>query len=101
VDLGDLGTGEDWIWVDGRTEEAYQTAHYPGAFFISLDDWEESSFALLETWEPGQRVVVYCDDIGCGVSQDIALQLREELGSEEVYWLEDGWEGMQKAGWVE
>lgn len=86
------------IWVDAREEEDFRTGHYPDAIHLHDGNWDIALGPLLSQWEPGQPIIVYCDGRGCAASRLIATQLREELGMEEVYWLREGWEGLQRAG---
>jgi rhodanese-related sulfurtransferase len=80
------------LWVDGRPAAAYEAGHFPGAVHLTLDDWDAGLGPLLEQWEPGVAMVVYCDGGGCESSRTIASRLREELGEEAVFWLVGGWE---------
>lgn len=89
---------EGAIWVDARSPEAFTAGHYPGALPFNPGDWDEGLGALLERWNPGQTVIVYCDGAGCASSRELARRFREEVGMEPVYWLIDGWEALQRAG---
>lgn len=82
------------LWVDARSQEAYDQSHYPGAVFLNEDNWDTQLGVLLGAWEPGQAVIVYCDGDGCASSRKLAERLRTELGLEPVYWLVDGWEAI-------
>ena len=84
------------LWVDGRSETAYQQAHFPGAIHLSLDDWDNGLTRLLESWDGGMQIVVYCDGNGCESSRAIAQRLRDELGEGAAYWLVDGWAVLEK-----
>mgnify|MGYP006281656425 CR=1 FL=1 len=53
---------------------------------------------LMESWDPGVTVIVYCSTTGCASSRIIAERLREEYGLPEVYWLRGGWEALREAG---
>lgn len=80
------------LWVDGRSAEAFAEAQVPGAVHLTLDDWDAGLGDLLERWEPGASVIIYCDGGGCESSRTMASRLREELGEETIFWLVGGWE---------
>jgi rhodanese-related sulfurtransferase len=86
------------LWVDARAQSAYEGSHFPGAKFLSLDDWDAGLSTLLIDWDPGVPIVVYCDGNGCDSSRTVAERLRQELESEEVYWLVGGWEKLSLEG---
>jgi rhodanese-related sulfurtransferase len=89
------------IWVDGRSESAYEGGHYPGAVHMEEGNWLDGVGELLERWDPGVVIVVYCDGSGCAASRQLSEQIRSELGLEPAYWLRGGWEafkGMEGGG---
>ena len=88
---------EDAVWIDARSEAAYQRGHIPGA--VSLDEarWEESLPALVAAWRPGVRLVVYCDGADCGTSRSVARRLKREFGWQEIYVLKGGWRAFKEA----
>lgn len=98
IGLAEVRAFPEVLWVDGRERGAYERGHHAGA--IHLDpggaDYGEGLMALLSRWDPSVPVVVYCDDKGCGASRELAEKLRGELGVDSIYWLEGGWESMQK-----
>jgi rhodanese-related sulfurtransferase len=79
------------LWVDGRSEDDYTEGHYPGAIHLSLDDWDTGFSQILQDWEPGMVLVVYCDGEGCESSREMARKLRQDFGDEEIFWLVGGW----------
>jgi len=89
------GTVREWpglkLLVDARSEEAFQRQHISGAFPLSEARWEERLPAFIKAWQPGARVVVYCDNTGCQASQAVARRLRRELGINDVFVLKGGW----------
>lgn len=84
------------LWVDARSLEAYQRGHIPGAVWLSQDDWESGVEAFLSAWEPGQAVVVYCDE-RCNESAAVAEILEKDYGIESVYVLRGGMAAWQQA----
>lgn len=95
VTLSSVHTRGPALWVDARDVSAYRESHYPEAVHLTEGNWDQGIGQLLERWEPGLPIVVYCDGEGCAASRNLARRLREDLGITEVYWLEDGWEAMK------
>lgn len=90
-----LGDAEDILWVDARSREHFTAGTLDEAVHLNLDNWDSGLNRLLERWEPDKRIVVFCDARDCGTSRVVGERLRTELGLDEVYWLEGGWEEMQ------
>ncbi|MEO0795783.1 MAG: rhodanese-like domain-containing protein [Verrucomicrobiota bacterium] len=85
-----------FIWVDARGADTFAEEHLESAINISLDNWDAGFFELIEVWEPGMTIVTYCDGETCSLSKEVAERLREELGDDQVFWLEGGistWRG--------
>lgn len=90
-----VATATQWqqvLWVDARAQRDYKEQHIPDAVLLNEDDWESLLPGLLERWQPGLNVVVYCSSSGCRASSSVADRLRQEVGLESVYVLKDGWE---------
>jgi rhodanese-related sulfurtransferase len=83
------------LWVDVRPEEAFANGHYPGAYNIDPENWMEGVGLLLEAWDPGESIIVYCDGDSCSISREMAYRIRSELGLEPTYWLRGGWEALE------
>lgn len=83
------------LWVDARGDKPFAQGHIPGALSFDPAEWEQRLGQLLERWQPGLKVVVYCDAAGCDTSKQIAARLREEVGLPDVYYLRGGWEAWQ------
>ena len=89
------------LWVDARLRTDWKKSGLPGSVLWNLDPAEdaqtfeaETAARLIET----PRVVVYCGDENCGVSQQIAERIRKlDLGA-EVSVLHGGWRALQDAG---
>jgi rhodanese-related sulfurtransferase len=84
------------LWVDARSLEAFEQAHVAGAVRLTEDNWEAGLGELLLLWDPGTIILVYCDGAGCAASRQVAERLRRELGVEDAYWIEDGWEALEQ-----
>lgn len=87
-----LARGAPVLWVDARPYEQFANDHIPGALSLDPADWEPRLTRLLERWQPGIRVVVYCDAAACDTSKEVAARLRDEVGLPDVFFLRGGWE---------
>lgn len=88
----------DPLWIDARTEEDFARGSVPGAVWLGLESWEEGFANALDRWTPERPIVVFCSTQACLRSREVAERLRAELGVEEVYALEGGWEALLAAG---
>jgi len=83
----------DAVWVDARPPEAFAKGHIPQAVSLPAGRWDESIDPLLDRWEPGRPLVVYCSRDDCDAGRTVATRLRRELGEENrIYLLRGGWE---------
>ena len=85
------------LWIDARSEAAFAAAHIPDAVPLNEDHWETLLPGVVERWQPGVTVVVYCDHRQCQPSQQVARRLRRDLGIDSLYVLEGGWQAWQEA----
>ncbi len=85
------------LWVDARSQALFQQAHIAGALLLNEDHWNSQLGAVIEQWEPGRVVVVYCGSQSCDASHAVAARLRRSIGIEPVYVLQGGWEAWQNA----
>jgi 3-mercaptopyruvate sulfurtransferase SseA len=83
------------VWVDARSAEKFAAGHVPDAVNLQLAAWDAGLAALLPRWKPESLVVVYCDDPGCGLSEQVAQRLRA-AGMPTVVVLDGGWAEAQK-----
>ncbi len=92
--------GLDVIWVDARSEAEFAAGHAPNALFYHAADAADaagSMIEILEQWLLQPRpIIVYCSDVGCGTSQQVAAELRVNLPDAEIYSLKGGW-----SAWLE
>ncbi len=79
------------LWLDARAPSDFARGHVPGALRFTEAEWETLLPALLDRWEPGAPIVVYCDSPACGTAARIAARLRRELADENIHALEGGW----------
>ena len=87
----------DLIWVDARESELYQKEHIPKSISLNDENFEEQLPVLLEQWQPGIRIVVYCDTQLCDASHSMAERLKKEIGLSDVWVLYGGWSAWKKA----
>lgn len=96
-----LATAQEWgdkvLWIDARSALEYDTQHIPGALHLSEEAWDDGLGPVLDQWEPGKIVVVYCSTLSCETSHEVAKRLREEVQLKEVWVLQGGWEVWRRA----
>jgi rhodanese-related sulfurtransferase len=83
--------GKQHLWIDARADSAFSSGHLPGALSLNAGNYEAQLSQLADLWQPGLRIVVYCDGGDCQSSRAIALRLKRDLGTDDVYILEGGW----------
>ena len=84
------------VWIDARTDEAYQKQHAPGAVLLNESEWEQQLPNFLQVWQPNAKIVVYCDSAACDASQAVALRLQRELQLTDIHVLKGGWSSWLK-----
>src|SRR6185437_6512247 len=67
-----LENGQELVVVDGRSREAYEKEHIPGAISIPHRSISQESLASLSR---APVYVAYCDGIGCSASTKTAIKL--------------------------
>ena len=80
------------LWVDARGFADFAAGRIKDAVLLNEDTWEDALPAVLERWQPGQTVVVYCSSRQCHSSHEVARRLRTEVGLDNVIVLKGGWE---------
>jgi len=85
------------LWIDARSAESFAAGHVPEAVPLNEDHWETLLPGIVERWQPGTTLVVYCDHRQCQSSQQVARRLRRDLGIESLYVLEGGWLAWKEA----
>ncbi len=88
--------GDAVIWVDARSRPKYERGHIPGALLLNEDEWDTLLPQVLLKWQPGKRIVLYCDSRQCHGSHFVAERLRRESQLKDVFVLANGWQA-----WVE
>lgn len=91
----------DVLWIDARPEAEWQQDGVPGSIHLTTvggGSFEEQMEASLERLGGAQRAVVYCGDVGCGISKEVVKRLREYGIPPEVKALHGGSAALQAAG---
>ena len=90
-----LSNNKDVVVIDGRSEEAFEIEHIPGAVNLPHKGICHTS---TEHLDKNKTYVCYCDGIGCNASTQTALKLltlgfktKELLGGLD-WWKRDGYE---------
>lgn len=89
------------VWIDARSRKDWQQNGLAGSLLWNLDSNEdmqafEAEVAMKAALHP--YAIVYCDDVQCGTSRQIAERIRKlDLGT-EVYVLHGGWRALNEAG---
>lgn len=83
------------LWIDARSDADFARAHVPGAWPLNEERWDEQIEAVVDRWQPGTRVVVYCSSTGCQASRRVADSLRSQYQFDDVWVLHGGWEAWQ------
>lgn len=81
----------EFVWVDVRNSERFESAHIPGAVHFSEAEAEASLEAVRRVWKSSRKLGVYGEGIGSERAERVAKLLKTELGTREVYLLEGGW----------
>ena len=84
------------LWIDARHGEAYTAAHIPEALPLDLDRWDAQIVEVIARWQPGMRIIVYCDDSACSSSRQVAQRLHRDYQFDDVWLLHGGWASWQK-----
>jgi rhodanese-related sulfurtransferase len=83
----------DVLWIDARSEDAYQHGRIGDAIRLSSDNWDDGIVTLMDAWLGNPRpIIVYCGSAGCGTSKRVADRLRDALPAAEIYTLHGGWD---------
>jgi len=101
-----LATVREWdddeiLWVDARPEKDWENDGVEGSILINdQKEWLDQEFGFMSRMsaDPKPKVVVYCNQSGCGSSKYVANQLRERHAGTfgfEVFVLEGGASALQ------
>jgi rhodanese-related sulfurtransferase len=85
------------LLIDARGSAEFEREHIPGALWLGTRPGDEEMVAVARAWQPGTRLVVYCDNPRCDAAQAGALRLERELGLKDVAVLKGGWSAWTEA----
>jgi rhodanese-related sulfurtransferase len=79
------------ILVDVRNTERFESGHAQGALGITPETYDSMLDLVRAGFTGAKRIVVYGEGTGSKRAQQIARQLRKDLGSNRIFLLEGGW----------
>ena len=91
---------EELLWVDARPRKDWEKDGLEGSVLVNdVEEWLDLEFEFLAKLNEGSRskVVVYCNQSGCGSSKYVAKRLRERFAQDfgfEVFVLEGGFKAL-------
>jgi rhodanese-related sulfurtransferase len=101
--LAQIPSDAEILWVDGRARQAWEANGLAGSLLWNLDPAEdmqsfeaETAMRIMQT----PRVIVYCGDENCGISHQVAGQIRSLGLGAEVFILKGGWRALNEAGMI-
>lgn len=91
------------LWVDARSRKDWEKNGVPGSVLWNAEQGEdfqafeaETAMRIMET----PRVVVYCGNENCGLSRQVAEQIRALQLTTDISVLRGGWRALSEAGRV-
>ena len=92
---------EPVVWIDARSRKAWEKDGLEGSILWNIDPAEDMNafeVAAMQEILQNPKVVVYCDDENCGISRQVAAQVRNLGLGAEVKVLRGGWRALKEAG---
>lgn len=77
------------MFIDARDQWEFADGHIPGAYNLPSYIFDEE-FPKFSSTQKSELLIVYCDDIDCGMSKKLATELVKN-GYKRVFIYEDGW----------
>jgi rhodanese-related sulfurtransferase len=85
------------LFLDARELEAFQSGHIQGAVHLPVEAFMDS-LDYLDTLEPNQLIITYCDGADCNASIDLAGELNI-MGFTNIHFFFGGWQEWTDAGY--
>jgi len=85
------------LFVDAREPAEFAAGHIPGAVHVSADALLMGMDSVLPGVEKSRPILVYCGDLACSKSKDLAQGLKE-LGFTDLAVMPEGLEGWLAVG---
>jgi rhodanese-related sulfurtransferase len=80
------------LLVDARPQWAFDAGHLPKSVCLpSSVEMTPAYTEFSENYPRNRHIVVYCSDLACGRSRDLAVQLRDEFGFTSLLLYEGGY----------
>ncbi|HMA61663.1 MAG TPA: rhodanese-like domain-containing protein [bacterium] len=83
------------IFIDSRSKDKYKNGHIPGAISVPVNNIHPDRIDL-QSIDPMQKIIVYCDDPECGLSMELAA-IFEQKGFMNVHFFTGGWQAWKNA----
>lgn len=101
VCLDQVPADDSILWIDARSRKQWMENGLPGSVLWNLDPSEdmqafEAEVASRLIEKP--KAVIYCGDENCGISHQVADQIRKLGLGAEVLVLRGGWRALNEAG---
>ena len=96
-----LASGEEVLWVDARPRAEWKRNGIMGSILLTdhnAESWDDLLADAAEKLFGAPRVVIYCNETGCGSSQAVAEKLRELQLADRVEVLFGGWKALRAGG---
>lgn len=88
------------LWIDARTEAEWRRDGLPESIHLTSADFDELVAANGDRIAAAGKAVVYCGDLGCGLSREVAGLLRGYGLIQDARALHGGWAALKAAGLV-
>ncbi len=91
------------LWIDARSEQDWKRDGLKGSIHITTMGkvpFDQQVEASMEALAQGHKAVVYCNGVGCGLSKEVARQLRSFGLVPEVKALHGGYDALKAAGMI-
>ena len=88
--------GQQAVFLDARTAEAFQAGHIEGARNLAWEAFDELYPEVMANISTDAVIITYCDGETCSLSKDLALALIAK-GFQQARVLPDRWRQWQEA----
>ncbi len=81
----------DFLFIDVRSADRFEASHVAGALHFEEGSARTGLEEIRARWDGKRRIVVYGEGQGSERATRVALLLKKEFSTREVYLLEGGW----------
>lgn len=85
----ELFKNQSALFIDARDQWEFAEGHIPGAYNLPYYIFEDE-FQKFSSTSKNKLLIIYCDDLECGMSKKLASELVKN-GYQKVFIFEDGW----------